>query len=757
MLHASNNGNRNRKIAGTFLQRFCLFHFFHQIRPSIQLPMMRRILIISSFILLTFKTYADEGMWLPMLLKELNEKDMKTMGMKISASDIYDINKSSMKDAVVLFGRGCTGELISNEGLLLTNHHCGFGQIQDHSSLENDYLKNGFWASDRSKELPNPGLSVTFIVRMENVTSKVVKDLKGVTDEAMRESLVAQLSTEIAKEATAGTSYEAIVKPFYNGNEYYLIVMEVFKDVRLVGAPPSSIGNFGKDMDNWSWPRHTGDFSMFRIYANKENKPAEYSPDNVPYKPKHHFPISLKGLMENDFTMVYGFPARTNEYLTSYAVDQLVSTINPMKVDLRGKRLDVFNRYMLADREIFIKYADKYSGVSNYHKKWAGETRGLKKADAVAKKKTIEMLFDNRVTNEPKFIAYFGLLDKIGKLYGSLEKVQPEYDLFTEALLTVEIFRQANSLKAIVDLKAEDFSGQKGKDVFTNLKSSSADFYKNYHAPLDQDILVEMIANYLKYSKEDVYPSIFKGFSSSASEQELKEEALKLFQNSLIDNGEEVMKWLENPDTSIVSKIKNDVAYQAASFYFNQFKSKVQKEFTSINAQLIPLNRQYMEAIRLVLPEKKYYPDANQTLRVAFGKTEGYKPNDATSYNWFTTADGILQKNNTGHIDYSIEPRMFELLKNKDFGRYADKDGTLHTCFAASNHTTGGNSGSPVLNAKGHLIGTNFDRNWEGTMSDVYYDINQVRNIVLDVRYTLWVIDKYAGAGHLIKEMTIIE
>jgi hypothetical protein len=719
--------------------------------------MMRRILIISSFILLTFKTYADEGMWLPMLLKELNEKDMKTMGMKISASDIYDINKSSMKDAVVLFGRGCTGELISNEGLLLTNHHCGFGQIQDHSSLENDYLKNGFWASDRSKELPNPGLSVTFIVRMENVTSKVVKDLKGVTDEAMRESLVAQLSKEIAKEATAGTSYEAIVKPFYNGNEYYLIVMEVFKDVRLVGAPPSSIGNFGKDMDNWSWPRHTGDFSMFRIYANKENKPAEYSPDNVPYKPKHHFPISLKGLKENDFTMVYGFPARTNEYLTSYAVDQLVSKINPMKVDLRGKRLDVFNKYMLADREVFIKYADKYSGVSNYHKKWAGETRGLKKADAVAKKKTIEMLFDNRVTNDPKFVAYFGLLDKIGKLYTSLEKVQPEYDLFSEALLTVEIFRQANSLKAIVDLKAEDFAGQKGKDVFTNLKSSSADFYKNYYAPLDQDILVEMIANYLKYSKEDVYPSKFRGFSAGASEQELKEEALKLFQNSSIDNGEVVMKWLENPDTSIISKIKDDVAYQAASFYFNQFKSKVQKEFTSINAQLIPLNRQYMEAIRLVLPEKKYYPDANQSLRVAFGKTEGYKPGDASKYSWFTTTDGILEKNNSGHIDYSIEPRMFELLKNKDYGRYADKDGSLHTCFAASNHTTGGNSGSPVLNAKGHLIGTNFDRNWEGTMSDVYYDINQVRNIVLDVRYTLWVIDKYAKAGHLIQEMTIIE
>jgi hypothetical protein len=367
------------------------------------------------------------------------------------------------------------------------------------------------------------------------------------------------------------------------------------------------------------------------------------------------------------------------------------------------------------------------------------------------------MLFDNRVTNDPKLTSYFGLLDKIGKLYSSLEKVQPEYDLYSEALLTVEIFRQANSLKAIADLKAEDFSSQKAKDVFTNLKSSSSDFYKNYYAPLDQDILVEMIANYLKYSTEDSYPSAFRGFSSSATEADLKAEAEKLFQNSVIDNGEIVMKWLENPDTSIISKIKNDIAFQAASFYFSRFKNNVQKDFIAINAQLIPLNRQYMEALRVVIPEKKYYPDANQSLRVAFGKTEGYKPNDATAYNWFTTADGIMEKNNTGHIDYSIEPRMFELLKNKDYGRYADKDGTLHTCFAASNHTTGGNSGSPVLNAKGHLIGTNFDRNWEGTMSDIYYDINQVRNIVLDVRYTLWVIDKYANAGHIVKEMTILE
>jgi hypothetical protein len=698
---------------------------------------------------------ADEGMWLPMLLKELNEKDMKTMGMKISAEDIYSINKTSMKDAVVLFGRGCTGELISNEGLLLTNHHCGFGQIQEHSTLEHDYLKDGFWAKERKDELPNPGLTVSFIVRMEDVTERMFQGMPQ-TDEAAREQHVTKRSQELVAESIAGTHYEALVKSFYNGNAYYLIVMEVFRDVRLVGAPPSSIGNYGRDTDNWSWPRHTGDFSMFRIYAGKDNKPADYSPDNVPFKPRHYFPINANGVKEDDFTMVYGFPARTNEYLHSAAVEQLVNVLNPMKVDLRGQRLAIFDKYMQANRETFIKYADKYSGVSNYHKKWAGETTGLKRANAVEKKRSLERLFEERVNSDTAFRMYAGLLKALDKEYSEMAKIQPEADLYAEGLLTVELFRIANQLRNLAELPSGTWNTAKGIEIRNNAKKAASEFYKEYVVEIDQEILAAMIPAYYEYSREDRVPEGFSGMEPGASEQALTQAVSKLFAESILDNGSEMLAALESGDSTVVQKIKQDPACRLSAFWFDHYRNVLLKELNKVNALLIPMNRSYVRALRQVVPEKKYYPDANQSLRVAFGKVEGYQPNDATHYHWFTTADGILEKQRSGNLDYAIEPRMLELLEKRDYGTYAARDGELHTCFIASNHTTGGNSGSPVLNAKGELIGTNFDRNWQGTMSDVYYDINQVRNIVLDVRYTLWVIDKYAGAGHLLNEMTII-
>ncbi|HPH83660.1 MAG TPA: S46 family peptidase, partial [Flavobacteriales bacterium] len=436
---------------------------------------MRVLSLLLSFTLFSVRLLADEGMWLPMLLKQLNEKDMKKMGMKISAEDIYSVNKSSMKDGVVLFGRGCTGEVISKEGLLLTNHHCGFGQIQDHSSLDHDYLKDGFWAKNHADELPNPGLTVTFIIRMEDVTAKMIEGLDKITDESERENRITQRSMELVKEAVANTHYEALIKPMYNGNEYVLFVTEVFRDVRLVGAPPQSIGNFGKDSDNWVWPRHTADFSLFRIYAGKDNKPADYSTDNVPFQPRYHFPISTSGIKENDFTMVYGFPARTNEYLTSNAVDQIVNLSNPLKVDLRGQRLDVMNKYMSADRGVFIKYADKYSGVSNYHKKWAGEAKGLMRAHAIDKKKEFESKFQSRVDADPKFSAYKNLLSDFNREYATLKDIQPELDLYNEALLTIEILRFANGFRELtngsIDLKSE-----KGKEILANQKKRVAEF-----------------------------------------------------------------------------------------------------------------------------------------------------------------------------------------------------------------------------------------------------------------------------------------
>lgn len=716
---------------------------------------MRILSLLLTFTLFSVRLLADEGMWLPMLLKQLNEKDMKKMGMKISAEDIYSVNKSSMKDGVVLFGRGCTGEVISKEGLLLTNHHCGFGQIQDHSSLDHDYLKDGFWAKNHAEELPNPGLTVTFIIRMEDVTARMIEGLDNITDETERENRITQRSMELVKEAVANTHYEALIKPMYNGNEYVLFVTEVFRDVRLVGAPPQSIGNFGKDSDNWVWPRHTADFSLFRIYAGKDNKPADYSTDNVPFQPRYHFPISTSGIKENDFTMVYGFPARTNEYLTSNAVDQIVNLSNPLKVDLRGQRLDVMNKYMSADRGVFIKYADKYSGVSNYHKKWAGEAKGLMRAHAIDKKKEFESKFQSRVDADPKFSAYKNLLSDFNREYATLKDIQPELDLYNEALLTIEILRFANGFRELtngsIDLKSE-----KGKEILANQKKRVAEFFKDYYSPLDREIMTAMLKSYYSKSVKPVSPDFIAGLSAQATTNDVEVVTTIVFDSSFLDDEQAVSKLLENPDSAAIAKLKGDIAFKLAVFYFDQYRNVVMKNYNSVMARLIPMNRLYVKAQREVIPEKRYYPDANQSLRVAYGKTEGYSPADGVNYTWFTTADGLLQKSNSGVVDYSIPERLKDLIQKKDFGPYADKDGQLHTCFAASNHTTGGNSGSPVFNAKGQLIGTNFDRNWEGTMSDVYYDINQVRNITADIRYTLFIIDKFAGATHLVNEMTII-
>jgi len=719
---------------------------------------MRYLYLILSFFILTSRLFADEGMWLPMLLKQLNEKDMKAMGMKISAEDIYSVNKSSMKDAVVLFGRGCTGEVISKEGLLLTNHHCGFGQIQDHSSLDHDYLKDGFWAKNHQEELPNPGLSVTFIIRMEDVTVRLIEGLDKTKDEAQREALVTQRVQQIVQEATANSHYKAIVKPMYNGNEYVLFVMEEFNDVRLVGAPPQTIGNFGKDSDNWMWPRHTADFSLFRIYAGKDNKPADYSPENVPFQPRYHFPISTSGIKENDFTMVYGFPARTNEYLTSYAVDQIVNVSNPLKVDLRAQRLEIMNKYMSADRATFIKYADKYSGVSNYHKKWAGESKGLIRANAIEMKKEFEKKFQGRVEANPNYLPYKNLLSDFEKEYTSLNTVQPEMDLFNEGVLSIEILRFAFGFKEMLNAPI-DWKSEKGMELLKSQKERFAAHFKDYYEPLDRETMTSMIYNYYKYS---VSPFIPQEFNNSSLHKEISKAEAEVitklvFESSFLAKESELNALFASPDSSTFTKLKNDIAYKLALSFFDQYRNQVMKQYNSIMGKLIPLNRLYVKAQREVLPEKKYYPDANQSLRVAFGKAEGYSTSDGVQNKWFTTSDGILQKYNSGNSDYEIPSRLKELLEKKDFGPYADKDGKLHTCFAASNHTTGGNSGSPVFNAHGQLIGTNFDRNWEGTMSDVYYDINQVRNITADIRYTLFIIDKFAGAGHLVKEMSLVK
>jgi hypothetical protein len=699
---------------------------------------------------------ADEGMWLPVLLKQLNEPRMQAMGLKLKAEDIYSINKSSLKDAVVQFGRGCTGEIVSNQGLLITNHHCGYGQIQQHSSLENDYLKKGFWAKSHQEELPNAGLTVTFIIRMEDVSKQIMEGFDTVLTEASREQLVASRSLDLVRQAIDGTHYEAVVRPMYQGNAYYLFVMEVFRDIRLVGAPPASVGNYGGDTDNWSWPRHTGDFSVFRIYAGKDNKPADYSKDNVPFKPRHFFPVNTSGLKENDFTMVYGFPGRTNEYLSSYAVEQIVKHDNPLKVSLRAKRLEVMKPSMDANREVFIKYASKYSSVSNYHKKWAGETKGLLAADAIGKKQQFEAEFIRRIGADARFKTFDALLPKIKALHDTLSRFQPEADLMTEGVLTVEVIKLAQNLKELIEMKGAVFAEKMKTEQAQGWIKLLSSFKKDYYAPIDRQIMKNMLEVYMRQSVVKALPENLKQISGNTDAIHISAVVDYMFETSILDNPEVLLGAIAMADSTLPGRLQTDPLVQCALFYNDYYRRVPGKEVQRLQTALAGLGRQYIEAQRLVFTERPFYPDANFTLRLAYGKAEGYSPSATVHYPWYTDAEGILEKYAGGNPDYELDSILAVKIRSKDFGAYADKSGKLRTCFIASNHTTGGNSGSPVLNGKGELVGVNFDRNWEGTMSDIFYDINQVRNISVDIRYVLFLIDKVAGAGHLVREMKLV-
>lgn len=701
---------------------------------------------------------ADEGMWLPFLLKQLNEQDMKKNGCKLTAEDIYSINKSSLKDAIVQFGGGCTGEIISNQGLLLTNHHCGYGQIANHSTVEKDYLTNGFWAMNKSEELPNPGLTAMFIIRMEDVTDKVSKNISAQFTPAQKDSAMKSNMKLLETEAVKGTHYESFIRSFYYGNMYILFVTETFKDVRLVGAPPSFIGKFGGDTDNWVWPRHTGDFSIFRIYAGKDNKPAEYSKDNIPYVPKRSLSINIKGTEEGDFTMVYGFPGRTQEYLFSDGVEMLMSKSDPVKVDLREKRLAIMDKYMKADDQTRINYAANYASVANYWKKWLGEMTGLKQSKAVEKKQEWEKQFLQQIASNPEDNKKFSeLFNEFKKVYAEYSIYIKQQDYLSEGLFGINSFLYARNFDKLIndwkDSKAgknENF--QKG---FEKTKNALLGFHKTNSKEMDKELMAKMLEMYDKgLSKAEKVPYIDSLIASyEGNTQRLAQD---MYAKSALLNVDQLQSILNDLDNK-ASLITNDplfILYSKTTIFYN---TKVRPNTQKLDAQLNDMYKTYMAGQMKYMKNKAFYPDANSTLRVTYGKVKGSKPRDGVTYDYYTTLDGIMEKENPAIDDYIVFPRLKELYAKKDYGQYADKNGKLRVAFIASNHTTGGNSGSPVLNAKGELIGTNFDRAWEGTMSDVMYNSSICRNITLDVRYTLFVIDKYAGAGYLINEMNIVK
>ena len=709
---------------------------------------MKRLLLSFAIILTSAMAFAGEGMWIPMLL-QYNEKEMQEMGMRITADDIYSINHSSLKDAIVLFGGGCTGEIVSDYGLLLTNHHCGYDYIQQHSSVEHDYLTDGFWAMDRSQELPCPGLTVIFLREMRDVTAQVLNEVTSEMTEAKRQATINENIKKIIAEVEKETKYKASVKPFFLGNEYYLLLNEEYTDVRLVGCPPSNIGKFGGDTDNWVWPRHTGDFSVFRVYAGKDGHPADYSADNVPYKPAKHLEISLKGADEGDFAFVFGYPARTSEYLPAIAVNQEANVIDPIAVDLRGKILDIYNTYQEKDKKVRIQYASKHAGLGNGWKKWMGVTEGINHFHGVEKKQAYEKDFMEWCNASRQRYPYIGLLNAFEKKYQELEPYRVAYTYLSNAGLNIELIDFAGSFgrlsRVTKETPQEDID-----DMVASLKNATKAFFKDYHQPIDEEVAKSMLTEYLKQ------PADFRpGFLNEI--KDVDSYVNELFSNSMFVNEEKVNEFLDGFKANKAKKLQKDPAMKAYQSIIDFYRNDVNPKMAPINKAIDSLQRIYMKGQMMMEPERRFSPDANFTLRVTYGKVEGFKPQDGKTFRHFTTLEGIMEKENPDIYDYVVEPKLKELYNNKDYGRYADKDGTMHVAFTASVHTTGGNSGSPILNADGRLLGLNFDRCWEGTMSDLVYDPDICRNISVDIRYVLFIIDKFAGAKNLIAEMDIVE
>ena len=700
-------------------------------------------------VLFSVPMFAQQGgMWIPSLLNGMNETEMTNLGMKMSIEDIYSVNQSSLKDAVPQFNGGCTSEVISPNGLLLTNHHCGYGEIQAHSSVENDYLQDGFWAKTYADELPNDDLEVTFIVSINDVTKEVLAGVDTLKSEGEKKKLIEKNISDLQKTYKREDWQNVMIRTFYEGNQYMLFVTESFEDVRLVGAPPSSIGKFGSDTDNWVWPRHTGDFALFRIYADKNNRPAKYSKDNVPYQPKHFLPVSLDGVEQDDFTMVFGYPGRTQEYLPSYAVEQIVEVLNPAKIEIRDAALKVTDGYMRQDQAIKIQYASKFAGIANYWKKWIGESQGLKKSNAVATKKAYEADFTNKVNKAGKQTEYGNLLPQFEKLYTEITPYALANDYFQESLRNNELLSVGFRL-----FQLENAYKQNGEQSFNdrkaNLLKGFEALYKDYNKNVDKDVFEKVIELYGKNAPANLTPAVIKNIDYAKLTNEV-------YSKSALTSFEGVAALLNGNASEVIKRMNEDPGFKIVKDLANNYFDKVAPKYQELNTEIAALQRTYMKAQLEMNPDARLFPDANSTLRVTYGKVNGYAPKDAVTYDHVTYLDGVMEKYVPGDYEFDVPAKLIELYDNKDFGPYADKNGKLPVNFIGTNHTTGGNSGSPALDAEGNLIGLNFDRVWEGTMSDIYYDPAICRNIMVDARYILFIIDKYAGSKHLIDEMVLV-
>jgi hypothetical protein len=708
-------------------------------------------LLILLFVL-NLSSKADEGMWLPSLVGKLNIQKMNSMGCILTADQIYSINQSSLKDAVVALDRGsCTAEIISADGLLLTNHHCGFGEIQAHSSVEHDYLRDGFWAMKRGDELPNPGKTATFLIRMEDVTDQVLKNVTDDMDDQTRSSKVREAAVIIEKQAKGESAYEVRVRSLFESNKYYLFVSQTFKDIRLVGTPPQSIGKFGGETDNWMWPRHTGDFSMFRVYCSPDGKPAEYSKDNVPYHPKHFLPISLKGLVKNDFTMVMGYPGTTTRYRTSNEVKYTMDVVNDIRINARESKLAIIRDFMATSQKARIQYASKFARSSNYYKYSIGQNKGLTALDVIGKKQQIEKDFLKWVNATPETKAKYGsALDSINSAFKSRdEKIAFEYA--REALLRgAEIFAFAAESSSLYEaLKGSDKA--KIDAAAQSLRNSLSEYFKDYDANTDMKIVGALLKMYAVKVNPRYIPGFFQEIESKYKGN-FDTYAQKMFAKTIFADQGTMESFLNKPSRKILDK---DMAFIAMRSMFETM-SIISSDLGKTTSKLDKARRLFVAGLNEMNKDKSVYPDANSTMRLTYGTVDGYAPHDATYYNYFTTLKGYTEKGISGDVDFDFPKRLVDLYKAKDFGQYSDKDGTLHTCFTSNNDITGGNSGSPVINGNGELVGIAFDGNWEAMSGDIAFETELQKCINVDIRFVLWTIDKYAGAGHLVNEMKLI-
>ncbi|MEA3504152.1 MAG: S46 family peptidase [Bacteroidota bacterium] len=722
--------------------------------------MMKKLITSAMLLIFTFsvgfaKFVPDEGMWLPIFVKNLNYADMQEKGLQLSADDIYSINHSSLKDAIVNFGNFCTAEVVSDQGLLLTNHHCGYGAINEHSTVENDYLTDGFWAYSKEEELKNDGLTATFFERMEDVTEKVLDGLTDETSFEERQKKIKEVKKELIEAAEEDGKYTAEVKSFFNGNEYYLFVYTVYTDVRLVGAPPSSIGKFGGNTDNWMWPRHTGDFSMFRVYTAPDGSPAEYAEENIPLKPKHSLPISLDDKKENDFAMIWGYPGGTDRYRTSYGINVTLNEINPA-INISGRAiLDAMKDGMNKSTEIRLMYASKHAQISNLWKNKKGEARGLKKLDVYSKKKVIENDLVEWINKDPKRVAMYGnVIPDFEEAYGEYTTTKLYSKLwYLQLTIFGSKFTQFTMQnQGILNTLKKDLDDDELAEEMKKYKAMADEHFAKYDAETEKNILAAALKSYYNNIPASSHPDFFKTIVKDYDNC-IDSYVNTLFEESIFATQENFNEFLEKPKAKYVEK---DMGFKIASSLQGNIM-ELRMAMKPLEIKLATSKRLFVRALREMNPDKVYYPNANFTMRLTYGTVLDYYPQDAVLYEYTTSLAGVMEKEDPFNEEFIVAPKLKELYNDKDYGQYANCEGGMTVCFLSNNDITGGNSGSPVINGKGELIGIAFDGNWEAMSGDIAFEPELQRTISVDIRYVMFVIDKYAGAQNLIDEMTFVK